>query len=56
MRTQGLFIGLDSVPCALASVVLNIWHPGWCFPRETEQQSLDVEKNVSGESSGEEEA
>jgi len=55
MRTQGLFIGLDSVPCALAAVVLNIWHPGWCFPKEAERQSVTVEKTASGESSSEEE-
>ena len=51
LRNQSLFIGLDSVMCGIASVVLNIWHPGWCFPKE-EQDA--VEKIVSSESSDEE--
>ncbi|KAK5167099.1 uncharacterized protein LTR77_007829 [Saxophila tyrrhenica] len=37
LRDEGLFIALDSVPCALAALVLNIWHPGFCFPRETQK-------------------
>jgi len=56
LRTQSLFIGLDSVPCAIASVILNIWHPGWCFPKVAEQQVLDAEKRLSGNSSSEEES
>jgi len=52
LKSQGLFIGLDSVPCALAAVVLNIWHPGWCFPKDT--QEFAGEKVVSGGSSDEE--
>ncbi|EME44105.1 hypothetical protein DOTSEDRAFT_151785, partial [Dothistroma septosporum NZE10] len=32
LRKQGLFIALDSVMCGIASVILNTWHPGWCFP------------------------
>ena len=35
LRSEGLFIGFDSVPCAIAAVILNIWHPGWCFPKES---------------------
>lgn len=55
MRTQGLFIGLDSVPCGIASVILNIWHPGWCFPKEAEQRVVvDAEKSVGGSSEDEE--
>lgn len=52
LRNQGLFIGLDSVTCAIASVVLNFWHPGWCFPREKQ----DVAVKDALESSSDEEA
>lgn len=54
LRDEGLFIGLDSVPCALAAVVLNIWHPGWCFPKETQEVAVGEEKNVSASNSDEE--
>jgi hypothetical protein len=52
LKSEWLFVGLDSVPCALAAVVLNIWHPGWCFPKETQQ--VAEEKVVSGSSTDEE--
>ncbi|KAF7198432.1 Efflux pump himE [Pseudocercospora fuligena] len=47
LRMEGLFIGLDSVPCGIASVLLNVWHPGWCFPREKQDVS-ESEKVGSG--------
>jgi hypothetical protein len=53
LKSEWLFIGLDSVPCALAAVVLNIWHPGWCFPKET-QKAVVKEKGLSESSSDEE--
>lgn len=52
LRDQGLFIGLDSVPCAIATLVLNVWHPGWCFPKE--KQAVVV-KAASSDSSSDEE-
>ncbi|KAF2165539.1 hypothetical protein M409DRAFT_67326 [Zasmidium cellare ATCC 36951] len=52
LRNQGLFIGLDSVTCAIATIVLNIWHPGWCFPKE----SQDLAEKLASESSSDEEA
>jgi hypothetical protein len=55
MQDQWLFVGLDSVPCGLAAVVLNIWHPGYCFPEE-KQKAAEAEKTLGGNSSGEEEA
>nr|OQO21076.1 hypothetical protein B0A51_12608 [Rachicladosporium sp. CCFEE 5018] len=60
MRNQALFVGLDSVPVAIASIVLNIWHPGWCFPKQAVGQDImetsrsQPEKGGSGESSVEE--
>ncbi|KAJ9631027.1 hypothetical protein H2203_001555 [Taxawa tesnikishii (nom. ined.)] len=33
MRKEGEFIGLDSVMCALAALMFNIFHPGACFHR-----------------------
>jgi hypothetical protein len=54
LRTQGLFIGLDSVPVAIAAVVLNIWHPSWCFPKEQQEVAYAGEKMASGSSSDEE--
>lgn len=53
LRSQGLFIGLDSVPCAIAAIVLNIWHPGYCFPKEA-QEVIDTEEKLGGSSSDEE--
>lgn len=47
MRTQALFIGLDSVPCAIAAVALNIWHPGFCFPKEQQDVTAKEEKLAS---------
>ncbi|SMR53119.1 unnamed protein product [Zymoseptoria tritici ST99CH_1E4] len=55
LRNQNLFIGLDSVTCAIATLVLNIWHPGRCLSREkrdvaakmaTESGSSDEERGV----------
>ena len=54
LRNEGLFIGLDSVPCGIAAVVLNIWHPGWCFPQDTEQLAQAGEKSVGAETSSDE--
>lgn len=47
LTDEGLFIGLDSVPCGIAPVVLNIWHPGWCFPKETKRSARLEEKRLS---------
>jgi hypothetical protein len=44
LRTQGLFISLDSVPIGVAAVALNIWHPGWCFPNLYRIASHEGEK------------
>lgn len=55
LREQGLFIGLDSVPVALAAIALNIWHPGYCFPKEERDVVAAVEK-LGSESSSDEEA
>ncbi|KAI6905659.1 hypothetical protein D0869_13326 [Hortaea werneckii] len=38
LRNQGLFIGLDSVAVAIAAVILNIFHPGYCFPSSQERK------------------
>lgn len=54
LRDEWLFVGLDSVPCALAAVALNIWHPGRCFPKETQEVTVAEEKGVSGGNSDEE--
>ena len=54
LRSEGLFTGLDSVPCALATVVLNIWHPGWCFPKRYQDvAAVGAEKEIGN---GDEEA
>ena len=50
LRSEGLFIGLDSVPCVIASLVLNIWHPGRCFPKDT--QNLAQGEKTANPSSG----
>lgn len=42
LRDEGLFIGLDSVPVAIATLVLNVWQPGWCFPKPSRDQSRKV--------------
>ncbi|KAI7082231.1 hypothetical protein KC356_g8539 [Hortaea werneckii] len=39
LRNQGLFIGLDSVAVAIAAVILNIFHPGYCFPSRHERKA-----------------
>ena len=49
LREQGLFIGLDSVPVAIAAVVLNVWHPGWCF-QEKHHVSHAEETTMAGSS------
>lgn len=54
LRDEGLFIGLDSVACGVAAVVLNIFHPGWCFPKETKRSARQVEKKLGNESSSDE--
>ena len=54
LTDEGLFIGLDSVTCGIAAVVLNIWHPGWCFPRETARSAKDEEKKLGSESGSDE--
>lgn len=54
LTDEGLFIGLDSVPCGIAAVVLNIWHPGWCFPKETKRSARLEEKKLGSESSSDE--
>lgn len=56
LRDEGLFIGLDSVPCLIASVVLNIWHPGWCFPKSYQDtKEVSQEKMGSADSSSSDE-
>ncbi|CZT17752.1 related to phospholipid-translocating ATPase [Ramularia collo-cygni] len=37
LRNEDLFIGLDSVTCGIATLILNFWHPGWCFPKEQQE-------------------
>ena len=54
LKNQGLFIGLDSVPIAIAALVLNIWHPGYCFPKET--QGAVAEEKIASRSGSDEEA
>ncbi|KXT03892.1 hypothetical protein AC579_6236 [Pseudocercospora musae] len=54
LRMEGLFIGLDSVPCGIASVLLNVWHPGWCFPREKQQDGREKVGSFLGSTSDEE--
>ncbi|KXS94863.1 hypothetical protein AC578_8464 [Pseudocercospora eumusae] len=53
LRMEGLFIGLDSVPCGIASVLLNVWHPGWCFPRENQRDGGEKVGSFVGSSSDE---
>ena len=53
LRSQGLFLGLDSVPILIASVILNVWHPGWCFPKEQQEVMIAQEKLAYGNSSEE---
>ncbi len=45
LRNEWLFVGLDSVPCGIAAVSLNIFHPAWCFPKDT-QEVAQKEKSV----------
>jgi len=35
---------------AIAALVLNIWHPGFCFPKEQQNPEVTSEKlrNASG--------
>lgn len=51
LRTQGLFIGLDSIPIGIAAVALNIWHPGRCFPKDRQDTAHEEEKWANGTSS-----
>ena len=53
LRSEGLFIGLDSVPVGVAALVLNVWHPGYWFPKETEEAAVAEEKVGDGSSSEE---
>lgn len=53
LRDQWLFVGLDSVPCAIAALVLNVWHPGWCFPKD--QQDVSHKASIASGSSSEDE-
>ncbi|KAI6799824.1 hypothetical protein KC332_g15168 [Hortaea werneckii] len=39
LRNQGLFIGLDSVAVGIAAVILNVFHPGYCFPSRQERKA-----------------
>ncbi|EMC93503.1 hypothetical protein BAUCODRAFT_150821 [Baudoinia panamericana UAMH 10762] len=36
LRNEYLFICLDSLPIGIAALALNILHPGWCFPKESQ--------------------
>lgn len=56
LRNQILFICLDSLPIGLAAVVLNIWHPGYCFPRSEQEAVIAEEKMTGNASSSDEEA
>lgn len=49
MRNQNLFIGLDSVPVGIAAVVLNFFHPGWCFPKHHQGVARTEEKTAGGD-------
>ena len=50
LHMEGLFIGLDSVPILLCAVVLNIWHPGWCFPKSVQGKPIKKgEKTMESE-------
>lgn len=49
LREQNLFIGLDSVPCGVAAVVLNIWHPGSCFPKEQDEAAGLAQEKLADE-------
>ncbi|GAB7364806.1 hypothetical protein MBLNU230_g5602t1 [Neophaeotheca triangularis] len=51
MRNPWLFLGLDSVPVALATVVLNLAHPGWCFPKER-QDVAEKEERLARQDGG----
>lgn len=53
LRDQGLFIALDSVAVGIATVVLNIWHPGYCFPKETQHGGVTEEKVLDARSPSE---
>ena len=50
LREQYLFICLDGMAIAIAALVLNIWHPGFCFPKEHQNPEVTSEKlrNASG--------
>ncbi|TKA82927.1 hypothetical protein B0A55_01313 [Friedmanniomyces simplex] len=48
LRNQYLFITLDGMAVAIAALVLNIWHPGYCFPKEHQDLTTTGEKLRSG--------
>ncbi|TKA31400.1 hypothetical protein B0A50_02246 [Salinomyces thailandicus] len=54
LHDQGLFIGLDSVAVGIAALALNVFHPGYCFPKEQEQIAQGIEKASGGGASDEE--
>ena len=52
LATQVATMVAFGVPaCGIASVVLNTWHPSWCFPKEEQEV---VENPASSDNSGEE--
>jgi len=44
IKDQTLFFVLEGVMVIAAVIVLNVFHPGWCF-REAYADRLEVEKN-----------
>ncbi|KAK3623659.1 hypothetical protein LTR56_009609 [Elasticomyces elasticus] len=49
LRNQYLFIVLDGCAVALAALVLNVWHPGYCFPRKHQAALTTSEKFDKGD-------
>ncbi|RMX73641.1 hypothetical protein D0869_13399 [Hortaea werneckii] len=49
LRNQGLFIGLDSVAVAIAAVILNIFHPGYCFPSSQDRKARQDPESSEGD-------
>jgi len=31
---------------AIAALVLNVFHPGWCFPKKYENEGVSMEKDA----------
>ncbi|KAK0362572.1 hypothetical protein LTR02_014696 [Friedmanniomyces endolithicus] len=52
LREQYLFICLDGMAVAIAALVLNIWHPGFCFPKEHQNPEVTSEKLRSASGGG----